>query len=148
MKSSAFFPRGVLAILVIASTALLLIGFVTAFNSLAASACENTTITEVISPDARLKVVIFERDCGATTAPSTQVSVIAASKTLSNEIGNVFISNSNRREPQTNPNHNSTVRAIWRSKDELSLTYHAALRVFKAENQIGSVKVIYEKIAE
>jgi hypothetical protein len=39
--------------------------------------CGNYVVAEKISPDGRRKVVVFQRDCGATTGFSTQVSLFA-----------------------------------------------------------------------
>ena len=38
--------------------------------------CGNEILSEMRSPDGRLKFIVFQRDCGATTAFSTQVSII------------------------------------------------------------------------
>jgi hypothetical protein len=57
----------------------------------AASGCMNDTHSEVLSPDARLKVVTFERNCGATTGFSTQISILDASDTLPNQGGSVLV---------------------------------------------------------
>jgi hypothetical protein len=38
--------------------------------------CGNDPISETPSPNGQMKVVVFQRDCGATTGFSTQVSVL------------------------------------------------------------------------
>lgn len=53
--------------------------------------CGNTLLAETPSPEGNLRAVVFERNCGATTSFSTQVSVIESGSTLPNEGGNVFI---------------------------------------------------------
>ncbi len=40
-----------------------------------AGACGNEILKEVRSPTGKMKGVVFQRDCGATTGFSTQVSV-------------------------------------------------------------------------
>lgn len=52
--------------------------------------CGNKVLSESVSPDGRLKAVIFKRDCGATTAYSTQVSILNSSDALPNSGGNTF----------------------------------------------------------
>lgn len=48
-------------------------------------------ISQVIySPDHKFKAVIYERDCGATTNFSTQVSILRASQTLPRGNGNIL----------------------------------------------------------
>jgi hypothetical protein len=56
-----------------------------------ASMCANGIVREDTSPDRRWKAVVFERDCGATTRESTQVSIVPAAAELPNESGNVFV---------------------------------------------------------
>ncbi|HDP88429.1 MAG TPA: hypothetical protein ENN42_00470 [Thioalkalivibrio sp.] len=52
--------------------------------------CANTEIARVLSPDAAHAAVLFARDCGATTGPSTQVSIVRAQRESSNLPGNVL----------------------------------------------------------
>lgn len=53
--------------------------------------CGNEVYSEVLSPDGEYKAVVFQRDCGATTGFSTQVSIIHSGDNLKNEGGNVYI---------------------------------------------------------
>lgn len=52
--------------------------------------CGNVVYKEYISPDHERKVVVFQRDCGATTGFSTHVSIIDANEELRNSPGNVI----------------------------------------------------------
>jgi hypothetical protein len=47
------------------------------------SGCANEVLSQTVSPDAKMKAVVFQRDCGATTGFSTQVSIIQNSSLLS-----------------------------------------------------------------
>ena len=51
--------------------------------------CGNDIYSETLSPDGELKAVIFQRDCGATTGFSTQVSILDTDETLENDGGNI-----------------------------------------------------------
>ncbi|HEY0281498.1 MAG TPA: hypothetical protein VGC27_02615 [Rhizomicrobium sp.] len=53
--------------------------------------CENTVVKSVVSPDGRHKAVLFQRNCGATTGFSSQVSIIPASLWLPDHSGNAFV---------------------------------------------------------
>ncbi len=53
--------------------------------------CGNSVHSEAVAPDGKLKAVTFERNCGATTGFSTQISIIRASGTLPNGSGNVLV---------------------------------------------------------
>ena len=52
--------------------------------------CGDTPVQTVPSPSGSLKAVLFERDCGATTGFSSQVSILSHDENLGNEGGNVF----------------------------------------------------------
>ncbi|MFA6163448.1 MAG: hypothetical protein WC685_08470 [Methylobacter sp.] len=53
--------------------------------------CANTVITSSTSPNEKLKLVLFERSCGATTGYSSQISLLESGDDLSNEPGNIYI---------------------------------------------------------
>lgn len=53
--------------------------------------CANTVITSSTSPNGKWKVVLFERNCGATTAFSSQISLLESDEELTNEAGNIYI---------------------------------------------------------
>lgn len=77
-------------------SAILGVTVLAAATSLAAcdSACANRVLRELPSPDGSRRAVIFDRDCGATTGFSTQVSVVGADDVPAGT-GNVFIADSN-----------------------------------------------------
>jgi invasion protein IalB len=52
------------------------------------SMCGNTVLAETSSPDGKYRAITFDRDCGATTNASTQVSVIRSWWYLRNTTGN------------------------------------------------------------
>ena len=53
--------------------------------------CENTVIQSRISPDGKRKIVLFERNCGATTGFTSQISILTANRSLGSNTGNIFI---------------------------------------------------------
>jgi len=53
--------------------------------------CVNTIVNASTSPNGKWKVVLFERNCGATTGFSSQISLIKADKELNNGAGNIYI---------------------------------------------------------
>ena len=63
-----------------------------ALSQLSDGLCGNDVLAEVPSPDRRFRLVAFNRDCGATTGFSTQVSLLKLHEALPNSEGNVFIS--------------------------------------------------------
>ena len=97
-------------------------------------------MTEVRSPDSRKRAVVFERDCGATTDFSTQVSILNGNELLSREAGNIFIADSNHGTVQK-----MLVTVRWDSTSRLVVSYPTRARVFLQRDRGGDVAVSYEK---
>lgn len=76
---------GTLALLVIAGAYLM--NSVLSFGS----TCGNEIFQEALSGDGQRKVVVFQRNCGATSELSTQISILPSTAAFANESGNVFI---------------------------------------------------------
>ena len=53
--------------------------------------CGNEIFQTIPSPNKKYKAIIFQRDCGATTGFSTQISIVKTISKLANESGNIFI---------------------------------------------------------
>jgi hypothetical protein len=104
-------------------------------------------LVSVPSPDSRLMAVVFERDCGATTGASTQVSVIPFGAALPNKAGNVFIADTDHGAAPSGPGGGPAVGARWLSPSEAVVSHHRAARVFLAERSFESVMVSYEQFA-
>ena len=66
--------------------------------------CANDEVVRIPSPDTKFEAVVFQRDCGATTGFSTQVSVVTRGASLPNEAGNVFIADTD---------HGKATSASW-----------------------------------
>lgn len=63
--------------------------------------CGNEIYTETWSPTKEYRVVVFQRDCGATTDFSTQVSILAAADQLSSDdVGNAYIASEHPDQSQ------------------------------------------------
>jgi hypothetical protein len=94
--------------------------------------CGNTVLRTVPSPDGRLKAVVFERDCGATTGFSTQVSVLGSNDKLPNEAGNLFVAAGNPSGPGGGP----WVKIAWSRDRELLVRYDHSARIYESEKQL------------
>jgi hypothetical protein len=105
---------------------------------LSLSACEDTlcgneVLNETPAPGDRNRAIVFERDCGATTDFSTQVSILGKNQAARNEGGNVFVAGSKL-----------SVSVRWTSPDHLVITYPAQAKVFLRQTKLGGVTVSYE----
>jgi hypothetical protein len=97
-------------------TTLLFIGC----NKLLEDMCGNEVLRSVPSPDGRVKAVIFERDCGATTGYSGQVSLLAATAALPNEGGDTFVADGDHGAAPGGPQ----VHVLWKDNQHLLIKHH------------------------
>jgi len=107
------------------------------------SACANDVLAELPSPDGKNKAVVFQRDCGATTDFSTQVSVLRSGQALGGDSANVFIGDTNHGAAPSGPGGGPSLRVHWVGPDALVVSHHSAVRVFAAEPESGSVRIAY-----
>ncbi|QBG37146.1 DUF5412 family protein [Litorilituus sediminis] len=121
-----------------ASIAMLALGILAVlaflFFLLSANVCENQVFAEQLSPNKTYKAVLFQRDCGATTGFSSQVSLLNADSTLANESGNIMVVDGH-------PDNNA-ITLTWSSNDELVISQARFSRQYKAEQTWGSFNKI------
>lgn len=110
------------------SKGLILFASLLALPSCGESGCRNSVTSRVAAPDGRHQAIIFERDCGATTAASAQVAVVKTNGQLPDSPGNAFISEDNPK-----------VEVSWLSADSLLITYEGAARVSRQQQRVGGV---------
>ena len=96
------------------------------FSTGCAGTCENTAIQTATAPNGQRTAVLFERNCGATTDFTTQVSVVAAGTEASGK-GNVFVADGgDHAAPWGGP----WAEISWISPTRLLVRYDASARVF------------------
>ena len=102
--------------------------------------CVNQIYQEVYAPDRTLKALVFQRDCGATTGFSTQVSVLPAGETLGNDVaGNLYIANGHPAD--------SRLLLQWSSSRSLLIQGHVTDAI-KQETMIEDVAVSYSQVVD
>jgi hypothetical protein len=109
--------------------------------------CANKLVSEVRSPSGKMKAVVFERDCGATTGSTTQVSLLSSNKSLPNEIGNLFVATANHGKAPAGAWGGPLVDLSWTDDAHLLLRYDGRASVSKREESLGNVNVRYETFA-
>jgi len=88
--------------------------------------CANSIISETKISGTNYKIVVFYRDCGATTGFSTQASIIKLDSTLRNEGGNVFSADDSR-------GGKAEIEVKTSSPQSVEILYPSDTRIFKAE---------------
>jgi hypothetical protein len=89
--------------------------------------------------------VLFHRDCGATTAFSSQVSVTRAGAVVSGG-GNLFVADTDHGNARASAWGGPWVELRWLSPQRLLIRYDKAARVFKREASTAGVAVTYEPV--
>ncbi|MDP5205496.1 hypothetical protein ORI99_00335 [Alishewanella sp. SMS9] len=100
--------------------------------------CGNYFHSERFSPNGEFKAVTFQRDCGATTGFSTQISILDADDKLENEMGNVF--RMSGHPDKVAPN------VVWESDSVLKIDKHITGKEYFTETSYGwfnPIKVQY-----
>jgi hypothetical protein len=92
--------------------------------------CANSAFEEFRSPAGRWKVVVFERDCGATTGFSTQASLLPLDAPLPKEAGNILSIDDDHGKIPTNSKGKIDVTVRFDDGSAVTLVYPAAARVF------------------
>jgi len=118
-------------------------GFIAVFALGDSSMCANEALVEAASPSTKLKAIVFQRDCGATTGFSTQVAVVPANESLPNEPGNVFVADTNHGAAPSGRGGGPEVVVHWLSDGTLHIDHHPSARVFLAERRVDHVQIEY-----
>ena len=102
--------------------------------------CANEVISESLSPDGRQKIILFQRDCGATTGFSTQASLLSATETLPNKSGNLLITDTDHGAAPSGPGGGAIVVVKWDGAKSVTFMHHPEVRVLKAEPVLNGVQ--------
>lgn len=114
------------------------IAFILTLIWLSSSMCEVSTIYGTYySPSHQQKVVVFERNCGATTGYSTQASIVDADQALANQPGNLF-------DIEGHPEW-TQVTVKWLDEYHIVITYAPGHTLYKAKAQEWGIKVTYKR---
>ena len=95
--------------------------------------CDNELVKSVTSPDGSKKAVAFVRGCGATTADSTQVSIVSNWRGAPSGSGNLLI-------VEGKP----AIEMSWISDSALRIANTGPGRIFKQEDNVKGSSVRYE----
>lgn len=132
----------------VGTLALLFVGGVAAFWYFVPDLCGNEVIAEYPSPGKKHRVVVFQRDCGATTGFSTQASILGMGEALDNAGGNVFASDTNRGAAPSGPGGGPSLSVTWKAENSVAFSYHQKIRIFRKEQEIDGIQVTYSESAQ
>lgn len=108
--------------------------------------CANTLISRADAPDEVHSAVMFERNCGATTGFSTQISVVQRGEEPSGN-GNTFRADDDHGAAPAGRWGGPWAEMRWLAPNHLLIRYAAKSRLFEQADEVSGVKVSYEQLA-
>ena len=120
---------------------LLLLFILTNCNLNITGECNNHIFQRITNNSKTLRIVKFDRGCGATTDNSIQLSVVNFNDSLPNEAGNIFISNS---KVGGYIERDTSVLASWLNDTTVLIMHDKDLEIFKKDSLVGRTLVTYE----
>ena len=101
---------------------------------------KNILIDEKMSPNGENKIVVFQRDAGATTGFSVQVSVLKSNKNLKNsDKGNIFVIAGNKTDFESG----KLFDISWLDEKTLNITLHSDKKVYKQVEKLENISIQY-----
>ncbi|MXO88566.1 hypothetical protein [Alteraurantiacibacter aestuarii] len=95
--------------------------------------CENVVLERARAPFGNADAVAFERNCGATTGYSTQVSIVDRDDAPT-DAGNILIASGRSFAEDSN---RPTVSLEWLGSEQLSVRYDASLAILSHHDRYG-----------
>jgi hypothetical protein len=104
--------------------------------------CADAIVRVVTSPDGAWDAVLFQRDCGATTGFTTQISVLRHGERLAGN-GNVFIADADHGRAAAGPWGGPWAEMRWLAADHLQIRHARDARVFTRLGREAQVRISY-----
>jgi hypothetical protein len=109
------------------------------------NACQNTVASRALSPDGIHSAILFQRDCGATTGFSTQISVLGNGGAPSGS-GNAYQADDNHGVAAVGDWQGPWANMRWLGTDRLLIRYATKSRIFAQESEVDGVKIDYQQV--
>jgi hypothetical protein len=108
--------------------------------------CATTVIEQVASPNGKLKAVVFQIDCGASSDFNSQVAIVSANKDVSQKDAlpkSFFVADRDHGRAPEGKEHGPELRLNWLSDSSLEIQHHELARIIRAEKSSRGVTVDY-----
>ena len=109
--------------------------------------CANEVASRAEAPDGKHSAIMFQRDCGATTGFSTQISLSASGDEPSGG-GNTFRADGNHGAAVTGDWGGPWAEMRWTDNDTLLIRYASTSRIFERNEQVAGVKIRYQEVGQ
>jgi hypothetical protein len=122
-------------------TLLLLISFCrTLCSGFSTGLCENYIYQQAISPNGEYRVVVFQRDCGATTGFSTNLALLGTNEALGQHSGNML-------RASGHPDW-FDIEVEWQDDTHVTITHNGKWKPSKQKDVLRGVHISYVAASE
>jgi len=104
--------------------------------------CKDTVVERLLSPDGKHEAVLFQRDCGATTGFTTQISVVEPGEKVSGG-GNTFVADDDHGKARVGAWEGPWAEINWLSANRVQISYARRSRIFEQSESVGPVEIVY-----
>ena len=108
--------------------------------------CKNSRVSRVDAPDGLNSAVMFQRDCGATTSFTTQISVVRRGSEPTGG-GNTFRADADHGAAARGDWGGPWAEMRWLAPDHLLIRYAVKSRLFEQRAEVAGVKISYQELA-
>ncbi|WP_426292698.1 hypothetical protein ACN9ML_24275 [Dyadobacter endophyticus] len=111
-----------------------------------APGCEDTTCETLFSPDRSHKIILYTRNCGATTGFSTHIALAESDEDIDDGT-TIFVADDNHGESNLHAAYQALVdiNARWIDNDSLELSYDRNARLFTEKVKADGITIIHHK---
>ena len=106
--------------------------------------CANNVIRRADAPDGLHRAIMFQRDCGATTGFSTQISVLKAGQEPT-EGGNAFVGDADHGAAATGEWGGPWAEMSWVDNGTLLIRFASGTRISTQSRQVSRVRINYQE---
>ena len=123
------------------------VGCAVLLDHLFADMCATTVIDQVASPNGKLKAVLFQVDCGATTDFNSHVAIIPSNIDSSQKDSlpqSFFAADGNHGRAPAGKGGGPEVQLRWQTDNRLEIQHHNLVRIIRAETKSEDVAIQYQ----
>ncbi|WDF71281.1 hypothetical protein [Novosphingobium sp. KACC 22771] len=109
--------------------------------------CDSANPARILAPDREHIAVLVARDCGATSAVSTQIAVQSSGSAPPSE-GNVFVADDDHGKAASASWGGPWAEVQWLSSNQLLVRYAAGARIFRRKSAIDGIRIEYQPVVK
>ncbi len=108
--------------------------------------CRNNVVQRLSAPYGRHQAIMFQRDCGATTGFSTQISVIDRGERATGS-GNAYRADADHGAAAVGHWGGPWAEVRWLAPDHLVVRYAENSRIFEQDDRVSGIRISYRSVS-